>query len=208
MAYCTFHRIWADDGGILLYDCLARSGSESASSSGKTETRVIMPYRDPYKGLEYQKEYRAKNHEILCAKMRAKYWSMSLEERKKFKREEYQVYKESNRLRARLKRGRHRQEALDVYGRECLCCGETNPIFLTFDHINNDGKAHRDALGYQVKSRPHLRYCTPTDKIIIDLKSRGWPKDVVQVLCMNCNFARHRAGSCPHGISVFRSSTN
>lgn len=29
------------------------------------------------------------------------------------------------------------------YGRECKCCGETEPIFLTLDHINDDGSAQR-----------------------------------------------------------------
>lgn len=32
-----------------------------------------------------------------------------------------------------------RKKCFDQYGAICACCGETEILFLTFDHINNDG---------------------------------------------------------------------
>lgn len=38
------------------------------------------------------------------------------------------------------------------YGAVCKCCGETEPAFLTIDHINNDGAAHRKVCGSSLAS--------------------------------------------------------
>lgn len=45
---------------------------------------------------------------------------------------------EGRRLRKRLFTG-----ALDHYGAKCSCCGETEVCFLTIEHLENDGMAHR-----------------------------------------------------------------
>lgn len=84
------------------------------------------------------------------------------------------------------------------FGGECLCCGETEPAFLTVDHIANDGAAHKRRLasGHGAKFA-HRHISTYT--MILDLIRRGWPVDEVQVLCMNCNLAKRRLGYCPHG---------
>lgn len=76
-------------------------------------------------------------------------------------------------------------EAIMAYGGyRCACCGETEPLFLSIDHMNNDGKAHRTAVG--------------AVGVFKDLRDRGWPPGF-QVLCMNCNHGRHRNGGiCPH----------
>src|SRR2546428_8617676 len=45
-----------------------------------------------------------------------------------------------------------RAEVLRAYSDqspECACCGETNPAFLTLDHIENGGTAHRRHRGTQ-----------------------------------------------------------
>lgn len=78
------------------------------------------------------------------------------------------------------------QEAFLVYGSSCSCCGETEPIFLTLDHVANDGAAVRKRIGPQV------------NQILTDLKQRGWPPEV-RIMCFNCNSGRHRnGGECPH----------
>ena len=70
------------------------------------------------------------------------------------------------------------------YGRECKCCGENNSMFLTIDHINNDGYKYRK------KNKGHINY-----RWIVNNK---FPKDL-QVLCMNCNFGKRlNDGICPH----------
>lgn len=71
------------------------------------------------------------------------------------------------------------------YGARCNCCGETEPRFLTIDHVNNDGNIDRlkRKASYQVY------------KQIID---DGFP-DRFQLLCWNCNCGRARNGGvCPH----------
>lgn len=72
------------------------------------------------------------------------------------------------------------------YGGACACCGETYHLFLSVDHINNDGGQKRKE-GYQ--GGPTFY------KWIIDNK---FPSDL-QILCHNCNFAKHlNGGICPH----------
>lgn len=97
------------------------------------------------------------------------------------------------RCRVRLnewRRGRvqhYRQMIYDHYGNVCACCGETEPLFLTIDHMN--GRAGEPSHG-----RTHtLRGTTMLRQII-----REWPDDI-QILCFNCNSGRERNGGiCPH----------
>ena len=78
-----------------------------------------------------------------------------------------------------------KKEIVAAYGGKCRCCGETHIEFLTIDHMNGDGAAHRAATG---KGR----------KIYQDLKERGFPQDGYQLLCLNCNIALGFYGYCPH----------
>ena len=72
----------------------------------------------------------------------------------------------------------------DHYGRSCKCCGESEPMFLSIDHVNNDGGGrNRQDRGYSMYR---------------DLIMRGFP-DTYQVLCWNCNVGKQRnGGTCPH----------
>lgn len=94
----------------------------------------------------------------------------------------------SERRRLKLKR-----EALDAYGGSCACCGEQHMAFLTLDHTNNDGAAHRRALGL-VRERAGGATMYNT------LKKLGWPTHPpLRVLCYNCNCGRRaNGGVCPH----------
>ena len=81
---------------------------------------------------------------------------------------------------------RLRHDAIMAYGGyRCACCGEGEPMFLTLDHINNDGTRHRREIG-------------TNQKILRSLQASGYPPGF-QVLCSNCNHGRHRnGGTCPH----------
>ena len=57
---------------------------------------------------------------------------------------------------------------------KCLCCTESHYEFLTIDHIENNGKAHR-------------RFTKASNNLYWWLKSNGYPLGF-QVLCMNCNW--------------------
>lgn len=65
---------------------------------------------------------------------------------------------------------------------ECQCCGETNLIFLTVDHIRGGGVQHR------IKARYH----SLTKYLYYHNFPRGY-----RTLCFNCNFAV-QFGDCPH----------
>lgn len=78
--------------------------------------------------------------------------------------------------------------AMQAYGGKCACpkCPETNAKFLTIDHINNDGSAHRR----EMKGKGCAIYRW--------LKHNNYP-DGFQVLCWNCNSGRGaNGGICPH----------
>lgn len=90
-------------------------------------------------------------------------------------------------VQAKRKRREIGLEVLAYYGGKCACCGEATVEFLSIDHIDGSGAAHRRA-----------------DKNCIDIKlwlwRRNFPKGF-QVLCMNCNHAKGRRngnGKCPH----------
>ena len=67
-------------------------------------------------------------------------------------------------------------------GGKCRCCGETEPVFLTLDHVQNDG--HKDR-----KLARHL--------LMARVEAEGFPPDRYQILCWNCNAAK-AMGGCPH----------
>ncbi len=83
------------------------------------------------------------------------------------------------------------QETLDVYGRVCRCCGESEPDFLCIDHINDDGNKERAVL------RPTEPRTFGGKTYYAWLRKNGWPQHV-QLLCFNCNFAKARTRGCPH----------
>lgn len=79
----------------------------------------------------------------------------------------------------------------DHYGRICVCCGETEPKFLTLDHINGGGKLDRGT------SATHNWYF----KLAKRIQAGNAPKDL-RILCYNCNCGRSRNdGICPHRVT-------
>ena len=90
---------------------------------------------------------------------------------------------------------RHAQKVRDIvfahYGNSrCACCGETNPLFLTLDHINGDGDKHRREMGARGRTAGTWFYRR--------MMREGYPPGI-QVLCFNCNCGRARNGGvCPH----------
>lgn len=84
-----------------------------------------------------------------------------------------------------------KQEVVNAYGGMCACCGEDNPLFLSIDHIHNNGAKHRRSLGSVGKSGGSIFYYW--------LKRHGFPQDDYQLLCHNCNQGKRlNGGICPH----------
>jgi hypothetical protein len=76
------------------------------------------------------------------------------------------------------------KRVLKEYGARCWCCAQSEPLFLTIDHIDRNGWRER------AESR--------TD-IYIKLVAAGFPKDNYRLACYNCNAGRERNGGvCPH----------
>jgi hypothetical protein len=69
----------------------------------------------------------------------------------------------------------------------CVCCREDGASFLTLDHVNNGGRAHRRQKGNQ--------------GVYHELRRAGYPP-AYRILCFNCNVARGLYGQCPHQVDV------
>lgn len=137
----------------------------------------------------------AANREEVARKQRVYITNLSPQQREEARLRASEWYvQNSERVKdqARLRRLALRNEMLSAYGGRCSCCGESEDAFLTLDHKNRDGAAHRRQLGNT--------YATWQD-----LKRRGWPKRGYTLLCYNCNCGRERNGGiCPHRTSRLR----
>ena len=67
---------------------------------------------------------------------------------------------------------------LDFLGRRCVCCGETDEMYLEVDHVYNDG--------YKEKSG--------SNKWRVMYKKLQVEPGRYQILCSNCNRAKHTNG--------------
>jgi len=85
------------------------------------------------------------------------------------------------------KRKSLKKEIISYYGGRCACCGESEIIFLTMDHVDNNGAEHRREA--KISSGLDFYYW---------LRRNGYPEGF-QVLCWNCNTGKHiNGGVCPH----------
>lgn len=103
----------------------------------------------------------------------------------------YAANAEDFKRRARECREKLKAQVFDAYGGYvCNCCGETEPTFLTIDHVNNDGNEHRRQLAGKNGTIGNQMY-----RWLID---NGFPEGF-QILCYNCNIGKYRNGGiCPH----------
>ena len=95
----------------------------------------------------------------------------------------YREHPEKRRKKNDRYRENYRGKVINAYGGKCVCCGETEPHFLSIDHIDGGGRAHRREIGN------HLYQW---------LIKNNFPKDNFQLLCYNCNCAKGHFGECPH----------
>lgn len=79
-----------------------------------------------------------------------------------------------------------KQEIVNKYGGSCACCKENILDFLAIDHVNNDGSVHRDKENINTGWHTYLW-----------LKRNNYPEGF-QILCHNCNWAKHIHGKCPY----------
>ena len=87
-------------------------------------------------------------------------------------------------------RGNIRNDVIQAYGGKCACCGEIKSQFLTIDHTNNDGNIERKLFKRNAVA------------ILKKIQKENYPSSY-QILCWNCNVARHiNGGTCPHKQKV------
>lgn len=68
----------------------------------------------------------------------------------------------------------------------CVCCGISNPVFLSLDHIENNGSKHRKTVGKRAAN------------FYTWLEENNYPPGL-QVMCHNCNHGKFiNGGICPH----------
>lgn len=78
-----------------------------------------------------------------------------------------------------------RTEVIKHYGGKCICCGEDRIPFLALDHIEGNGNKHRKLI--------------KTTAMTYWARKNNYPP-IFQVLCHNCNMAKHYQGICPHKL--------
>jgi hypothetical protein len=169
-------------------------GSEfDASKSGRTWrcepcTRAYMVEyvrKDRAKHAQYSRNYRAglgdEYRERMVRRRADAIAAMTSDELLAFRHAEAE---KSKRLNAIL-----RQEVFLAYGGfRCVCCNETEPMFLSIDHVENDGAEMRRRGEHSRGGSQFYQW----------LRKRNYPTGF-QVLCMNCNLGKHRNGGvCPH----------
>jgi hypothetical protein len=77
-----------------------------------------------------------------------------------------------------------RLRVLEGYGGCCVCCGETEDVFLQFDHVDGGGVAHRRRVRAGVA-------------FWLWMIKNNFPPEI-QVLCANCHAAKSKGVVCPH----------
>lgn len=102
--------------------------------------------------------------------------------------EKHREYRRKNKkaISARQKESafRLRKKVIDFCGGKCECCGEATIEFLQLDHVEKNGKIHREKVG---QGRPMLRHILS-----------GKCEYKIRVLCANCHNAITCYGVCPH----------
>jgi hypothetical protein len=93
----------------------------------------------------------------------------------------------------RRRRGWVREAVFQAYGGwKCACCGETEPLFLTLDHVANNGAEDRRRIGGKQTAAGYRTYAY--------LYARDFPPGY-QILCANCQHGkRMNHGVCPHQV--------
>lgn len=144
----------------------------------------------PYKTKEARREHYRKNKDEINRKRRKYNSKPEIKERKKqlekeWRKNNIERLREKNKIYHKNYKIKLRNIVFNHYGWSCICCGESNPGFLTIDHIDGGGEKHRKEIH---------RHIHPW------LIKNNFPKGF-QTLCFNCNCGRHyNNGICPHKI--------
>jgi hypothetical protein len=155
-----------------------------------------MAYKDPEKYKAYQRQYQADNRDRLNQRARDRYaanpTAYLIRNRNNYRANHQQIkegvsrYQTSHRDQineyARKTNAKLRATIFRRYGEQCACCGVTEK--LTIDHINGDGKQHREEIG-NLDGIRFYRWLL-----------RMYLPDGYQTLCSYCNLSKRQKGRC------------
>lgn len=97
-----------------------------------------------------------------------------------------QAHRDRMAIRQAAYRKKVRAKVLGYYGQTCACCGSAER--LTIDHVNGDGKQHREQLFGPVRTASSVQ-------IYAWLIREGFP-DGFQTLCLQCNNSKGTGERC------------
>jgi hypothetical protein len=141
--------------------------------------------KDQYRHNVYAKQYRERLGVAYTEKMRNRRRELV----KTLPPDELEKFRQAERDKTLRAQAVTKDAVFKAYGGyRCVCCNETEPLFLSIDHIYNDGNEMR-------KKGVHAKGGTSFYQWI---KRHNFPPGF-QILCMNCNTGKHRNGGvCPH----------
>ncbi len=129
--------------------------------------------------LERNRQYYEANREQMLERKRQRY-TTNREQELEYKRQFRAANREKMLDRSRRENAHLRTVVLAHYGESCACCGTTER--LSIDHVNGDGKQHREELfGGVAMYRWLVRNAFP---------------EGFQTLCMPCNRSKGTGESC------------
>ncbi len=158
--------IWDDEAKKICRDCKLE---KNIVDFPKTDGKYTKSYCKLCWNIRQRAQYKKRPEE-------------KVEKRKLQTALTYQESREIKLLQSKMRNMAYKMQVIQGYGNQCACCGENNSAFLTIDHINGGGSAHRRTTGH------FYRW----------LIKNNFPKDNLQLLCMNCNWAKRFLGQCPH----------
>lgn len=167
---------------------------ESQRQANRTEARKASVRKWREKNAEHWNGYLASYNRSPARKQSDKMHRKKFAERIKARRKTPESRKKFSEY-MRLYRRKLKEEVVAGYGGKCVCCGESELLFLTIDHI--DGMGLHANRGTRSRTNKPRDFSTTT-KFYFWLKKNGFPKDHYRLLCVNCNFAIGRFGYCPH----------
>ena len=173
-------------------------------SQAKEENNHDADEQRKAKNREAAARYRERNREKFNQRMRD--WREANRERAREQSREWRnrklataspeaetAFRAAEAAKTKRNQDRRRDEVFAAYGGyRCACCSETERLFLTIDHINNDGNVERKSGAYSGSGTAFYLW----------LCKQQFPPSY-QVLCMNCQIGKHKNGGvCPHQRKV------
>lgn len=146
-----------------------------------------MPQKDPDERREYHRAYHVANGDVIRARANAWYANATPEQREA-KRRQSADSRRGNIVVLRDRQAEQRGvrvEVIEGYGGECTCCGNDYFPHLTLDHLHGNGAAARREENQRVLYRRLRR-----------MLRAGQRDAAFQILCWNCNAAKHHLGQC------------